>query len=95
MADAAPAGAHSGRSDALAAAVASGGVERYEKLGRIGEGTYGVVYRARDRRAASAVTALQRWCARTPAERASAVRPLSPRACVVTRAAERRANWWR
>jgi serine/threonine protein kinase len=35
--------------DALAAAVASGGVERYEKLGRIGEGTYGVVYRARDR----------------------------------------------
>jgi hypothetical protein len=36
--------------DALAAAVASGGVERYEKLGRIGEGTYGVVYRARDRR---------------------------------------------
>ena len=35
--------------EALAAAVAFGGVERYEKLNRIGEGTYGVVYRARDR----------------------------------------------
>jgi cyclin-dependent kinase 10 len=35
--------------EALAAAVATGGVERFEKLGRIGEGTYGVVYRARDR----------------------------------------------
>lgn len=28
---------------ALASAVSSGAVERYEKLGRIGEGTYGVV----------------------------------------------------
>jgi hypothetical protein len=28
---------------ALASAVTSGAVERYEKLGRIGEGTYGVV----------------------------------------------------
>ena len=27
----------------LASAVTSGAVERYEKLGRIGEGTYGVV----------------------------------------------------
>ena len=33
-------------------AEASVSVSRYEKLGRIGEGTYGVVYRARDRRAA-------------------------------------------
>ena len=31
---------------ALATAVSSGAVERYEKLGRIGEGTYGVVRHA-------------------------------------------------
>jgi hypothetical protein len=30
----------------LATAVSSGAVERYEKLGRIGEGTYGVVRHA-------------------------------------------------
>ena len=33
--------------------------ERYEKIGRIGEGTYGVVYKARDRRT-GAVVALKR-----------------------------------
>ena len=32
--------------EALATAVTSGAVERYEKLGRIGEGTYGVVRHA-------------------------------------------------
>jgi hypothetical protein len=46
---------------ALEQAVSSGAVERYEKLGRIGEGTYGVVRRdARRERARRSLTALRR-----------------------------------
>lgn len=45
---------------ALATAVTSGAVERYEKLGRIGEGTYGVVRAAVQRGTAQRSASAQR-----------------------------------
>ena len=50
----------------------------YEKLGRIGEGTYGVVYRARDRRT-GAIVALKK--VRMDKERDVALVPCGHRVC--------------
>lgn len=50
--------------EALATAVTSGAVERYEKLGRIGEGTYGVVrHAARPLAPAALLTRARRFIA--------------------------------
>ena len=37
-------------SDQISALPVLDGVHKFEKIGRVGEGTYGVVYKARDRR---------------------------------------------